>query len=187
MSENAFLPFPRGQAYSDAGVVTMTDTLANDLLGRIFRTKDTVHGTGEEILLRVVKNDTGAAIVVANEDRALQRFSTIDLHDFGRKIAGEANAAGIVCKPIDDAYPDNFSIPDDDLFYVVERGPCYCTSDGTATSLNAGDGVSSGADGQLNGVPAAAGHYVVGMISEDADAVDTQVVVVIQEGLKQGS
>ena len=186
MSRIDSLPFPRGQAYSDAGAVTMTDTLANDLLGRIFKVKDTVHGTGEEVLLRAVKNDTDAAIVVANEDRALQKFAVGAL-DFGRKIAGDASVAGSICKPIDDAYPDNFSIPDDDVFYVVERGPCYCTTGAADVGLTAGDAVSTHTDGKLRATPAAAGEYVVGTIDATTVAEDTQVVVHIREGLWKGS
>ena len=113
------LPFPRGRTFYDANTdVTLSDTLYSHLEGQIFEVEDTEHGTGEKVLLRVVKNDTGAAITVA---RKFCEFSVTSSADWGLRVGTfPADTAGAVCKPIDDAYTAGDTIDQYDLFYVVE-------------------------------------------------------------------
>lgn len=178
MSEKT-LPFPRGRTYGD-GVVTLDDTSASHLEGQIFEVEDTVHGTGEKVFLRCVKNDSGAAITTA---RRLYKFSTTDLLDFGRRISGLVHANGMICKPMDDAYPEGTSIPKFDLFYVVEKGNCYVTLESVAVALAAGDAVACDQSGFLDGAVAGAGEYVVGIIDVDAGVVSADVVVHVAAGI----
>ncbi len=153
------LPFPRGQTASDAGIATTSDTWRQDLEGKIYETEDTVNGTGKPVKLRVVKNDTDGAITAA---RKFCRFSANE-KDFGRRIGTFPNdVAGGVCKPLDDAYTVGFSIPDDDLFYVVEEGNCQVLTNDDTLALNAGDGVASDSEGLVSDDVAAAGEFVVG-------------------------
>jgi hypothetical protein len=175
------LPFPRGRTYGD-NVVTLDDDSASHLEGQIFEVEDTVHGTGRKVLLRCVKNDTGAAITIDTSRRLLQRFSENAL-DFGRRVAGNTDQAGDICKPMDDAYPNGTSIPDNDLFYLVDGGPCYCTTEAAAVSLLAHDSVAADSSGRINGAVAAAGEFIIGQIDAATQLTDTQVVVHVNAGL----
>lgn len=176
------LPFPRGQTASDSGLVDLDDSTFSDLEGKIFEVPDTEHGTGEAILLRAVKNDSGSDITVA---RKFMRFA-INALDFGRRVAGVVNAAGAVCKPVDDAYAVGFVILDDDIFYVVERGKCGVLTESSAVALDAGAVVASDSSGFVNGTPCAqATEYAAGKIGPAAYATATEVVVDVQAGLGQ--
>jgi hypothetical protein len=174
------LPFPRGGTYLD-GVVTGSDTLASHLEGKLYEVDDTVHGTGHKVILRCVKNDTGSAITIA---RSFAKFSTTSQYDFGRRVGTFPNdTAGGVCKPMDDAYTVGNTIADDDLFYVVEEGPCWVTSEATTYNITAGDALASDASGLVNGAAAAAGEYVVGTADLQGTAESTAVVVHVAGGL----
>jgi len=181
MSPKNALPFPRGGTASDWGQVTLDDTTYDHLEGKIFEVPDTVHGTGQLVKLRAVKNDSGSAITVA---RAFMGFSKTSAHDFGRRCNGTA-AAGAPCKPMDDAYTVGQSIPDDDIFFVVEEGPCYVKTEASAVALTGtGNVVASDASGLVNGTPCAqATEYAAGTIDAAAITVDTDIVVRIEAGL----
>lgn len=177
------LPFPRGGTASDNGLagVTISDTWLNQLEGKTFDVLDDTHGTGATVRLRVVKNDTGSAITPANQ---LLRFST-GAKDFGRRIAGVSNSKSTVCVPIDDAYGATPTIADDDLFYVVVRGPCSIMTDAADVSLTAHDSVcSDGSTGTLYKTKVIEGEYVVGTIDQDTAAEDTAVLVWVDADLK---
>ena len=154
------LPFPRGQVYSD-NVITMTATLGQEHEGRIYEVPDTVHNTGQKVKLRVVRNVTGAAITVARNGCEFAKTAL----GFGRKIAAFGAALsgqGVVAKPLDDAYVVGTTIPANDLFYVVESGPCYVLTEGVVVNLPVGTAVAWDAAGRVNGARAAAGQYVFG-------------------------
>ncbi len=177
MSEKT-LPFPRGKTYADR-VVTMGDLTAQNLEGTIHEVEDTVHGTGEKVFLRIVKNDSGSAITAA---RKLFYFA-VGAKDLGRRIAGLTFAAGQLCKPLDDAYPVGFSIPDNDLFYVIEKGLCTILLEPVAVALAQGDAVTCDTQGFLDGAVAGAGEYVVGQIDVNAAVVSALVDVHVNGGL----
>lgn len=176
------LPFPRGSTNSDAGLVDLDDSSFSDLEGKIFEVPDTVHDTGQPILLRAVKNDSGSDITVA---RTFMGFSTSSPNDFGRRVSGLA-AAGAICKPMDDAYAVGFVIPDDDIFYVVERGPCDVNTVSSACDLAAGVGAASASSGLLKGTPCAqATEYCVGTLAEDQLVPSTATQILVSAGIKQ--
>ena len=180
--QNHSLPFPRGTWYSD-GVLTMTATLAQDMEGRVFEVPDTVHGTGQKVKLRVVRNATGSAITVA---RNFCEFSVGTSLDFGRKIGAFGSSVskqGALAKPLDDAYTVGATIPANDLFYVCEAGPCGVLTESVVVSLAAGAAVVCDAAGRINGAAAAAGQYVVGTIDRSAVVLDEEVIVHVNEGL----
>ncbi len=183
MSPRTALPFPRGGTAGDFGnEVTLSDTTFSHLEGRIYEVPDTKHGTGQNILLRAVKNDTGSAIVVA---RKFMGFSTTSDYDFGRRSSGFAGA-GAVCKPLDDAYAIAVSIPKWDVFYVIERGPADVQTETAGVDLPAGSVVASDASGLVNGTACAqATEYSAGAIGPAAAAVDTVISVQVDAGLKQ--
>ncbi len=163
----------------------MSDTNYVSWEGRIFETSDTVHGTGQTIKLRVVKNDltaSGAAITVA---RDLCQFSSADEGDFGRRIGyfGTACSAGVVSKPLDDAYVVGSEIPDNDLFYVVEEGWCDIRTESSTANLSAHDPIAADGDGRINGAAAAAGEAVIGFIDQATTEESTAVRCWVNGGL----
>jgi hypothetical protein len=165
----------------------MTDTYKSSLEGRIYEVPDTVHNTGRIIKLRVVKNDTGAAITAA---RNLCEFDGADSLDFGRRVTSfgaNVSGQGVVCKPLDDAYTAGFSIPDNDLFYIVEEGYCSVVTETGAVSLPSGTAVAVNAAGGLDGARAAAGFYVIGTTVEPVYLASTNVVINVNAGLLNAS
>jgi hypothetical protein len=174
MPVNDILPFPRGQEFTDAGEVTLGDTGYDHLEGKEYEVPDTQHNTGQLVTLRIVKNDSGAAIIGDNQ---LLRFSTATAADWGRRVAGIADSPGMMCVPIDDAYDTNDSIPDDSLFYVVVKGPCNIKTEDTVVGLDQYDPVSTDGSGRLDGAAAAAGEYVIGTVDVATVAENTPVLV----------
>jgi len=134
MSVYPTLPFPRGQTYGD-GQLTLTDTTAKHLEGKRFRVPDTLHGTKGDVVLRVVKNDAGADLTIS---KRVLKWSTASEDDIGNRVDGWATAS-VHGKPIDDYYLGRkTTIPDDDLFYVVDEGPCdVLISTTTSTAISA--------------------------------------------------
>ncbi len=141
------LPFPRGETMSQGAPITLTDAAYKDLEGKIFDVQDSKHGTGKPVRLRIVKNDSGGDLTVA---RTFMGFSTTSDYDYGSRSSGLAGA-GAPCKPMDDMYVVGFTIPDDDLFYVVESGPCYVNTAAASVDLPAGTVVASAANGVILG------------------------------------
>lgn len=173
------LPFPRGKTYADS-VVIMTDADVNRLEGRVFEVPDTIHGTGMKVKLRVVKNDSAGAITVA---RRLMKFST-DAKDFGRRVAGYASVRGQICKPLDDMYAEKGvgTIADDDLFYVVEGGPCKVNTGSGSISLAAQAPVCTDASGYIDGTKAHAGFAAFGVLDAASTSTSTATLVYVNEG-----
>ena len=173
------LPFPRGSTWSDGSGQTLSDTTASDLEGKLYVVPDTVHGTGRHVVLRCVKNDSSGDITAA---RKLYSFSVGAL-DVGGRIDGIAGSAGELCKPLDDAYTVGMTIPDDDLFYVVDEGPCYVTSEASTYNITAQDAVANDTSGLVNGAKAAAGEYPFGVADQSSTDESTSVVIWINAGL----
>ena len=174
------LPFPRGSTLSDGELVGLDDDSFSHLEGKLFEVPDTVHGTGQTIILRAVKNDSTADITVA---RTLMAFSTTTANDFGARVSGLAGA-GAVCKPMDDAYVVGFTIPDDDIFYVVERGPCDVNSNAGDVAIAAGMAMASAANGVLkSGTCAQATEYCVGTAMEAQTSSSTATQIYVSAGL----
>ncbi len=182
MSPDTALPFPRGGTMSDFGQVTGSDTMWSHIEGRIYRVPDTVHNTGQEVLLRAVKNDSGGTLTVA---RKFMGFSLTSDYDFGRRCDGTAGA-GKVCKPMDDGYAVGLVIPDDDIFWVIEKGPATVKTEASAVNLAAGGAVASDSSGFINGATCAqATEYSAGTVNAATFATATDTVIQVEAGLKQ--
>ncbi len=152
------LPFPRGAFYSEAhkgtgALVTMGDSTAKNLEGRRYQVEDTIHKTGKHVILRVVKNDAGRDMTCS---RRIVTWSSTTTNDWGNRV-NDFGAAGEPGKPIDDAYyygPQpkyttgleltiadravETTISDNDLFYVVDEGPCDIEATTNANGIAAG-------------------------------------------------
>ncbi len=197
--EKSGLPFPRGTTFSQAAgnglnpLVTLTDTIAKNLEGRTFQVPDTIHNTGHFITLRVVKADVSGGTGIPVE-RHLQKFSSVAPEDWGRRIAGVATEDGTdVCKPLDDAYyygTENTAthqvqttIADQDLFYVIEEGPCHILADTTKFAVG-GAAAPSSSDGLAS--VAAAGDFAFGTALEVNDtAASTATLFYVRAGISQ--
>lgn len=180
MSFEQNLPFPRGGTACD-GAFTPAATTYENLEGRIFEVKDTVHGLGGNVHLAVVRNDSGSAITVA---RKTVRFGTA-AGDIGRKVAGLSGATGQIGKPIDDAYTVGASIPANDLFYVVYAGPCdilSCTSATAAAALTVGSLLTTDNGGQVGAAAATTGNFILGVADETPADSSTAYRVMVNAG-----
>ena len=178
------LPFPRGKTWSDFGNagLTLDDDTAKHLEGREYWVLDSEHNSGQPVKLRVVKNDTGSTITPSNQ---LLRFSTSSIGDFGCRIAGTTNSAGMVCVPIDDAYESTPTIPDDDLFYVVMEGRCAIAIDGANCNVTVGESVTCDNAGAIGDEAATAGQFTIGALCIAAGASDTTETVLVDIQLKK--
>ena len=177
------LPFPRGSTYSDGGQIAMTATYCDGLEGRVFETEDTVHETGQKIKLRVLRNTTGGDITVARNFCEISLAASLA---FGRKCSAFGAALsgqGVMAKPLDDAYAVGQTIPENDLFYVVELGPCGVLTDANAIALAAGSAITTDAAGRIHAAVAAAGEYVIGTLDRSAVVSGQEVIVHVNEGL----
>ncbi len=167
------LPFSRGSTMADkSALLSLGDDTYNDLEGRCYVVPDTENGTGEPVVLRCVKNDTGSAITVTHD---FYRYST-GAKDWGRRIGAVCDSAGEVGKPMDDAYVVGATIPDDDLFYVVESGPCTVRPETSSVSLSGGDPIATDLSGRANGAAAAAGEAVLATIDAACTTATTEVL-----------
>lgn len=182
------LPFPRGSTMSDFGTVSIDTTnpewFYDNLCGRVYEAPDTVHNLpGRQVKLRVVRNHSGSAITVA---RKFMKYTTAN-GETERYCAGVATKGGYG-KPLDDAYTVNASIPVNDLFYVVEQGPCdilnYITASTTEHNLQTpGYPVKSGPTGRLDGAAVTTGDYVLGVVDEHPATTTTATFrIIVEEG-----
>lgn len=174
------LPFPRGGVMSD-DVQTPVDGDFGHLVGRLFAVNDELHGGAEDVVLRVVQNNSGGALTVS---RRCVSFSTGNVNEFSQKIDGIAGTGGEICKPIDDYYYGRrTSIPANDLMYVVDEGRCDIMSTADCSLAAGFVAVQMIGNGKID--VAADKDYVVGTAMEPAANTDatTAVCVFVQAGL----
>lgn len=179
MSVREILPFPRGSTYNQDGVLTMTASYADHLEGKIYEVPDTVHGTGQTVKLRIVRN-AGSEITAAN---VLYEFDTNAL-DFGRVINTVTDGVGEPCKPLDDDYTAGKKIAQYDLLYVVESGLCSILMEDATIASAQWDAMTPAAagSGEVDKTKAGDGEYVVGTATATPVAGEN-CVILVKEGL----
>ena len=170
------LPFPRGKTWGD-GQVTLDATSGANLLGKLFEVPDTVNGTGQSVVLRVVKNDSGSAIAVARKGIAYHTGAK----DFGRFASGYVGATGGYGQPLDDAYTIGANIAANDLFYVVEQGPCQLYVTGTSTPVLQHKPIMYASSGYGGVTTAGAGQFVIGMTDVAGTATTNAVLIHVKK------
>ncbi len=185
------LPFPRGCTRSYRGLVDLDDDTFKDIEGRLYEVEDTVHGTGLPVILRAVKNDEGAAITIATAKKILREFSgaadpaNATSTDWGRRMVA-GTTAGATAKPIDDYYAEESglaTIPEDDIYFVIESGPCYVYSDTSqAPAIVAGQAVAQDADGGCT--ISLAGNSTVGTAMESEALTNTKFLMMVKAGIQ---
>lgn len=141
------LPFPRGQTFyqNAAAGPNLTDTSGLTLEGTVWVVGDADSlpigpGTPQpaynqgQIWLAVVRNTSGIAL----QAKRLVKFQATF---FRRRVDGYAFTTTQPCFPVDDQYGSQ-TIANNDLFYIVVKGPCLVQTslNGDATNvLNEGD------------------------------------------------
>lgn len=125
----AVLPIARGTTYFDGG--TTDATSAEKLLGTMRSVNDTVNGTGREVVLKLVRNESGAALAAGRG--VVYTASEYGLSVSGYGFAGSPRFAGYV----DDAYAS--TIPANDIFWIVVDGPVQIDGNTVATSRSVHD------------------------------------------------
>lgn len=169
------LPFPRGQTESDAGNAAVSTTRMKELEGRCYKASDDEHGTGQDVTLRIVRNITGGDITVAND---FCQFA-LTTEGFGRKVSrfGTDCTAGDPGCALDDAYT-LVTIPENDLFYVIDKGPVKVRNDlAGSNSRDAHDALAIDANGRIKQAVAAAGEAVVGTQDETSTVASAECLM----------
>jgi hypothetical protein len=177
------LPFPRGK--TGATLVkfgtTLTSTFRDDLVGQTFPVEDKIHGTNRTLRLRIVRNVSGGALTVANLANRFLAYRLTTAGDLGRNVTGLTGTIGMQGRPIDDYYNEETaltSIAANDLFYVVDEGPCYATTAAADASLTHGEPVTCDALGALYKTKAVEGHHEMGQYIGATTTTEDQKVVI---------
>lgn len=170
------LPFPRGTTFREGDTDETESTVESNFLGAEFQVLDTEHDTKRPVTLKLVKNASGSALA-ANLAVTYRVGASALAGDQGRVIGGYCDAiaeraAGVV----DDAY-GSATIADDDLFYIVRRGPVDVTMGDIASSVTYGDQIvtDNDSDGGKVGEAATDAAYAaapLGIADETASAAD---------------
>ena len=177
------LPFPRGTTMSD-GAYTPSAGQFSHLVGRRYAVHDELHGGGDDVVLRVVENDSASALTYS---RRCVSFSTGSTTEFGSKVDGIAGTGGEICKPMDDYYYGKLSsIPAYDLFYVVDEGRCDILTTADSSLEGYHEPVQMIGNGKID--VAAANDNVIGETMEPASntAASTAVCVYVHQGIYGG-
>lgn len=135
------LPFDRGQT-AQSGAETIDANVLANLEGQEYTVEDVDPATGIvrsgiPVTLRVVRNTSGGALL----PKRLGRFSTAQA--YGTAVDGYVNATAGVGYPIDEYLPAT-GVANNDLFYVVIKGPAIFLTDlagGASNVFNVGDRV----------------------------------------------
>lgn len=177
------LPFPRGSTLSDKKLLsTAADSNSKypgeNLCGQTYIVPDTVHKLHPFVQLRAVRNHTTALTVA----RKLVELTTA-AGESGKYITALSNALGDKALPIDDAMTVGYVIPYNDVFYVVDEGPCdilATSSQTSAAALTLGMIIRAGATGCIGNTAAAAAGYTVGVLDEDPLTASTAYRVMVK-------
>ena len=172
------LPFARGETMLNGDTAPATDCYES-LVGRIYECEDT--NTSEPIQLLVVRNDTGSTLTGAKK---FYRFDT-GQYAFGRNVAGLANTAGMICKPMDPKL-NGVSIVNDDLFYLVYSGPAEATTETTAITGTVHQQIRTDNLGRIDGTAPAAGNFVIGTLDQAVCEINTAARIHVSPGWSGG-
>jgi hypothetical protein len=144
----------------------MGDLTLQEYEGKLYEVPDTVHGTGINPILVVLKNDTGSAITVA---RKFGEFSAATALDYGRRIGTfPCDTEGEPVCALDDAYTVGATIADNDLFYGLVYGWCTIATQ-AVSNFAAQMPVCSSALGVIRNLATpTAGYFVVGTLGYEA-------------------
>jgi hypothetical protein len=118
-------PFQRGETFYNGGTIDSGDLGGAGWEGKEFEFYDDLHGTGQMVTCRVVRNASGGAL----KPKHLVKYKT---GYFGRRVDSPTIATAARGLPVDEKLPAA-GVPDGDLFYVVVNGPAKIKSTETGT------------------------------------------------------
>ena len=121
-------PFGRGETLYGGETIDSTDLPGINLEGREYRFEDSVYGTGQQVVVRIVRNVAAAALI----PKKLVSFKTTY---YGQRVDGYATTWGQNSYPVDELLPAA-GVAVNDLFYIVVKGPALCLTDLSADANN---------------------------------------------------
>lgn len=152
-------PFPRGQTFLNGDTAPSDDpTPGKNLEGMIVEFTDANTRGGVPVVARIVRNNSGLTLVPP----ALVKYDTAWLN---RRINGYNSVEAGPCVALDDQLSRTTGVPNNDLCYVILRGPVLVRTPAAGIAASQGD--------RLVGITAAAST------SPDAGAADLQSVSLV--------
>lgn len=140
MARDEAPPFERGHTFFDGGTIPAADSGGlyggENLEGKEYEFEDTVYNTGVRVRVRVVRNNSAVTI----PPKTSVAFDTAT-PAFGTKIQGLTRTDAQYSAGIADELLVN-PVPQNDLFYIVVRGPSAYLQDragGVNNPVNVGD------------------------------------------------
>jgi len=151
------LPFRRGSTYKDGSDLTLSSTVGEAIVGRVYKTVD---DDGKDLWLRAVRADAALTDVGG---KAVSYTSG----NLGKNVDALCNSSGEICSIVDDAYATTDDIEQYDIFYVVEEGDVDAAAE---SDVNAAGVAVMGYATSDSVTTATAGLYIVGVSNEAVSA-----------------
>ena len=161
------LPFRRGSTYKDGSTLTMSATVGESIVGRVYKTTD---DDGKDLWLRAVRADA-ALTNIGGKCVAYTAGYT------GQNVSALATSSGEVCSPVDQAYSITFDVTQYDIFYVVDAGYVDCAPE---SDVSAGDPVMVHTNSNV--ITATSGKYIIGIAQETYASASTNLKKVLVNG-----
>lgn len=125
------LPWTRGNTYGPGAITPNTG--GSQYLGRVYFQEDPYYNTGMYIRLRVVRNDSGIALLPG---RAVKFNKTAGLGWYS--VAGYSTSPGEITAIVDERLGPN-GVANGDLFFVVIGGPVVASLPPGGATVAVGD------------------------------------------------
>lgn len=121
MAKDEAPPFPRGSTFYGGGTIDSNNLGGVNLEGKEYRFEDTIYGTGQYVVARIVRNSGTFALRPS-------RLVTFDTSYIGQRVNGYATTSFAAAVPVDELLPAA-GVPANDLFWVIMQGPCLVLTD----------------------------------------------------------
>lgn len=127
MPDRAVAPFARGRTFFHGKTVDASDLPGRAVLGQmhVFQDTDpsdeTKHRSNGDVVAIAVRNVSGAALL----PKTLVQYKTDEI---GKEVDGNSNSySQVVAGVVDDHLP-TAGCPDDDICWIIVKGPCIVKS-----------------------------------------------------------
>lgn len=142
MARNENPPFDAGQTFYNGGTIDSNNLGGTQMEGKEWVFEDIIPTTRQArsnryVTRRVVRNVSGGNLLPSR----LVQFETDGLADYGARVSGYASVLSQRCFPVDEWLPAT-GVVNNDLFYIVVKGPCVVLTDlaaGTPLGISVGD------------------------------------------------
>ena len=122
MSRSNKIPFPRGRSAAQGTTIDTNDLQGVHLEGQIVYLPDVAKATPKvrrsnaDVVARIVRNDSGGLLTPGTAVQYADGF-------WGTRVTTCTAAVGNQCAGIVDDHLPTTGVQDDDLFYIIVRGP----------------------------------------------------------------